>query len=189
MYRNATHRALPPPVTPHACRGRVAAWLLTLLAALTVILFVIAIPARAVETADTLSLEAHRGKVVLVDFWASWCSPCRQAFPWLNAMQAKYADDGLVIIGVNVDEEFDDAQRFLDSVPAHFELVYDPQGKLAREFDVQAMPSSYIIGRNGKVVMQHFGFLSRKTAQYEQALIDALTQPAVAATGGIPDPD
>jgi cytochrome c biogenesis protein CcmG, thiol:disulfide interchange protein DsbE len=124
----------------------------------------------AADPADTLGLERLRGKVVLVDFWASWCEPCRHSFPWLNAMQAKYADRGLVIIGVNVDRERADAERFLRDVPASFRIVYDPSGALAERYDVPGMPSSYLIGPNGEIVGRHVGFRNAARAEREAEL-------------------
>lgn len=118
----------------------------------------LALTAVAADSGDPLDLERLRGKVVVVDFWASWCEPCRHSFPWLNEMQAKYADRGLVIIGVNVDRERADAERFLREVPARFRITYDPAGALASRYDVPGMPSSYIIGRNGDIVARHIGF-------------------------------
>lgn len=116
------------------------------------------------QSGETLGLEKHRGKVVLVDFWASWCGPCRQSFPWLNEMQAKYADLGLVVIGVNVDRERADATRFLRDVPARFEMVYDPTGTLAAQYSVPGMPSSYVFGPSGELIGKHIGFrMSERT--------------------------
>jgi cytochrome c biogenesis protein CcmG/thiol:disulfide interchange protein DsbE len=112
----------------------------------------------AADSVDPLDLARYRGKVVVVDFWASWCGPCRQSFPWLNAMQAKYADRGLVVIGVNVDRERADADRFLRDVPAGFQVVYDPGGTLASKYDLPGMPVSYVIGPKGEVVGRHVGF-------------------------------
>lgn len=126
--------------------------------------------AAAAPADDPLDLARFRGKIVLLDFWASWCEPCRHSFPWLNAMQARYADRGLVIIGVNVDRDRADAERFLHDVPATFQIVYDPAGTLATRFDLPGMPSSYIIGRDGTVVGQHIGFRSGQTADREAEL-------------------
>jgi cytochrome c biogenesis protein CcmG, thiol:disulfide interchange protein DsbE len=119
------------------------------------------------QAADTLRLDRYRGKVVLVDFWASWCEPCRHSFPWLNAMQAKYADRGLVIIGVNVDREQADAQRFLREVPAGFEIVYDPNGSLATHYEVPGMPSSYVFDPGGTLISRHIGFRNAARAERE----------------------
>ena len=78
------------------------------------------------------NLDSHRGKIVLVDFWASWCVPCRRSFPWWNSMHAKYADEGLVIIGVNLDNDSDSAQEFLEEFPADFTIFYDENKELAK---------------------------------------------------------
>jgi cytochrome c biogenesis protein CcmG, thiol:disulfide interchange protein DsbE len=115
---------------------------------------------------DDLQLERLRGKVVIVDFWASWCAPCRQSFPWLSAMQSKYADRGLVIIGVNVDRDRAEADRFLHDVPAGFEIVFDPDGSLAARYEVPGMPSSYVFGRDGTLLHRHIGF--REAARTER---------------------
>jgi thiol-disulfide isomerase/thioredoxin len=123
-----------------------------------------------------LDLSAHQGKVVIVDFWASWCVPCRRSFPWMNAMQAKYADQGLVIIAVNMDADGNEAADFLREYPADFEIVYDPDGELAREYDVIAMPSSYVFDRQGKQIARHLGFKVSKQDEYESTLAEALSQ-------------
>ena len=116
----------------------------------------------------------HAGKVVIVDFWASWCTPCRRSFPWLNAMQAKYADRGLVVVGVNLDNDPQAARAFLERYPARFEIVYDDDKTLARRFDVVAMPSSYLLGRDGNLIETHLGFKVREQDAYERAIVAAL---------------
>ncbi|MGB5512112.1 MAG: TlpA disulfide reductase family protein [Woeseiaceae bacterium] len=123
-----------------------------------------------------LDLADYEGRVVVIDFWASWCVPCRRSFPWLNAMQSKYADDGLVIIGVNVDRERADADQFLASFPAAFSIIYDSEADLAKRFGVQAMPSSFVIGRDGVVRERHLGFKTKKQDEYEAALVAALKE-------------
>lgn len=122
----------------------------------------------------TLDLASYRGKVVVVDFWASWCVPCRRSFPWMNDMQAKYGDDGLVIIGVNMDAEASEAEKFLHDYPAQFSIVHDADGELARQYDVVAMPSSYVIGRDGQQLARHLGFKVKKQDEYEALLVNAL---------------
>jgi thiol-disulfide isomerase/thioredoxin len=129
-----------------------------------------ALTAAAAEQADPLDLASLRGKVVLLDFWASWCEPCRRSFPWLNEMQAKYAGRGLVVIGVNVDRERTEADRFLHDVPAQFRIVYDPAGSLASHYDLPGMPVSYLIGPNGDIVGRHLGFRNAERDQREAEL-------------------
>jgi cytochrome c biogenesis protein CcmG/thiol:disulfide interchange protein DsbE len=128
----------------------------------------------AVPAENSFDLDQYHGKVVLLDFWASWCVPCRRSFPWMNEMQQKYGDSGLVIIGVNMDAEPDAAQKFLDDYPAKFEIVYAPDGVLAKEFGVIAMPSSFVIGRDGEVATKHLGFKVKKQNEYEADLVNAL---------------
>jgi thiol-disulfide isomerase/thioredoxin len=114
------------------------------------------------------------GKVVWVDFWASWCVPCRRSFPWMNTMHRKYGEQGLQIIAVNLDKDRALADGFLAEVPAEFSLRFDPAGQLAREFKVQAMPSSYLLDSSGNVIASHFGFKTAETPDYEQRILDAL---------------
>lgn len=114
-----------------------------------------------------LDLARYKGKVVYIDFWASWCVPCRKSFPWLNELAKKYPDD-LVVVGVNVDNERAAAMKFLEKYPASFPLVFDPQGKLAGEYKLEGMPSAVIVDRNGKIAHRHVGFREEKVAEYEQ---------------------
>jgi thiol-disulfide isomerase/thioredoxin len=115
-----------------------------------------------------------RGKVVLVDFWASWCVPCLKSFPWLTAMQAKYGARGLVVVGINLDKSQADAQRFLGRVPHDFTLLYDPEGSTARSFAVKAMPSSFLLDRRGGLVLEHGGFRDADQTVLESAIAAAL---------------
>jgi thiol-disulfide isomerase/thioredoxin len=117
------------------------------------------------------------GQAVWVDFWASWCAPCRRSFPWMNEMHGKYADAGLTIIAVNVDKERELADEFLDETPAEFRVHFDPAGALAEEFGVQAMPSSFLLDADGNVVAAHYGFKATDTEDYEQAIRAALGLP------------
>jgi thiol-disulfide isomerase/thioredoxin len=126
-------------------------------------------------TADsTFDLSEFHGNVVLLDFWASWCVPCRRSFPWMNAMQEKYADDGLVIIAANVASDPAAASAFLEEYPARFRIINDPDAELAREYGVVAMPSSYIFDRGGELITRHMGFKVKKQDEYEAILIEAL---------------
>jgi thiol-disulfide isomerase/thioredoxin len=109
-------------------------------------------------TGRPITLAAMKGKVVYVDFWASWCGPCRQSFPWMADLQRKYGPLGLEVVAINVDKKRADADRFLASTPAAFTVVYDPAGATPSAWDVRAMPSSYLIDRQGRVVHVDQGF-------------------------------
>lgn len=126
------------------------------------------------DAAQQLDLSVYEGKVVYLDFWASWCAPCRRSFPWMNEMKRKYGDDGLVIIGVNVDAEPELAEAFLKETPADFRIVHDPEGKLASRFELLGMPNSFMIDREGNVVAKHVGFRSDSPEKYEQQLRELL---------------
>lgn len=121
-----------------------------------------------------LDLSPYQGKVVYLDFWASWCKPCRQSFPWLADMQQRYGKDGFVVVAVNVDKERKLADRFLAEVPHPFAIEFDPDGKLAEQYGVEAMPSSVLIDKNGQVLTTHAGFFDKKRDQYEQRIRAAL---------------
>ena len=103
-------------------------------------------------------LQALRGKVMYVDFWASWCAPCAKSFPFLNALQEKYADKGLQVLAINMDEQPAASLDFLKQHPAQFSLASDLLGQCAENFAVEAMPSSYIVDKKGIVRHVHVGF-------------------------------
>ena len=105
-----------------------------------------------------ISLEKLKGKVVYLDFWASWCDPCRKSFPWMNDMHSRYDSNKFTIIAVNLDSSKKDADKFLKKVPADFTIAYDPNGKVADMYKLKAMPSSYLIDKNGTLVMVHKGY-------------------------------
>lgn len=128
------------------------------------------------ESATQFELKKYEGQVVVLDFWASWCAPCRRSFPWLNAMHAKYSSQGLVIIGVNVDNDPAAAATFLEEFPAEFQIYYDTDAVLARQYDIQGMPSSVVIGRDGEIADTHIGFKVKRQNEYEAVLVAALNE-------------
>jgi cytochrome c biogenesis protein CcmG/thiol:disulfide interchange protein DsbE len=128
------------------------------------------------SAAEDFHLADYEGKVVVLDFWASWCVPCRRSFPWMNEMQQKYADDGLIVVAVNLDNDATDAAEFLREYPADFRVVYDTDKTMARKYEVQAMPSSFLIGRDGKQIDSHLGFKVKQQPEYEAAIRAALEQ-------------
>jgi len=135
-------------------------------------------PSFALPTAagESVVLDKLKGRVVYVDFWASWCGPCRRSFPWLNEMHEKYGARGFTVVGVNVDKRRPDAERFLQQTPATFTIVYDEAGKTPEAYGVKGMPSSYLIDAAGKVVAVESGFLDEQKAVFEER-IRALLPP------------
>ena len=117
-----------------------------------------------------------KGKVIYVDFWASWCKPCKQSFPWLNDMQAKYKQLGFEVVAINVDQEQSAANDFLQKLSPQFTVAFDPSGKTAEQFHVQGMPSSYLIDRQGNVRAAHVGFREADRAKLEQAVTKLLQE-------------
>ncbi|MDN3653610.1 TlpA disulfide reductase family protein [Thalassotalea ponticola] len=119
-------------------------------------------------------LAANKGRVVYVDFWASWCIPCKQSFAWMNDMQKKYQQQDLVIVAVNLDVKRSMANEFIQQHPVDFSILYDPQGRLAKQFKLKGMPSSFIFDRSGKLVQAHTGFFTEQQDQYEANVVAVL---------------
>jgi thiol-disulfide isomerase/thioredoxin len=119
------------------------------------------------------NLQQFKGKVVYVDFWASWCGPCVQSFPFMNSLEREFKEKGLQILAINMDESLSDAQNFLKQHAAKFTVLTDTTQQCAQALEVKAMPSSYLIDRNGVIRYEHLGFKSGETEQL-QALIKQL---------------
>ena len=117
-----------------------------------------------------VKLASFQGKLVYLDFWASWCGPCRQSFPWMNEMQAKYGAQGLQIIGINLDAKNADARAFLAATPARFAVAFDPNGAIPRSYGVKGMPSSFLISAEGKVIFEHVGFNDTDRTELERKI-------------------
>lgn len=128
------------------------------------------------QAAPELDLASLKGRVVYIDFWASWCGPCRQSFPWMKDMDAKYGKDGLSIIAINVDQEKAKADAFLAEFQPAFKVLFDNSGELAGQFKVQTMPSSYLLDRSGKPRFKHMGFHDAKRADYEKEITQLLSE-------------
>jgi cytochrome c biogenesis protein CcmG/thiol:disulfide interchange protein DsbE len=124
-----------------------------------------------------VSLAAYKGKYVYLDFWASWCGPCRHSFPWMGALQKRYAGAGLQVVAINVDTSRADAQRFLAENPADFVVAYDPAGAVARQYAIKGMPSSLLIGPDGKVIQVHAGFNDDMARRIDAELQMTLKKP------------
>lgn len=126
----------------------------------------------------TFRLEQLRGQVVYVDFWASWCVPCRLSFPALDQLHKKYRAQGFEVVAVNQDTASADITRFLARHPVGFTLVADSDNSVARAYQVKAMPSGYLIDRKGKVRFVHRGFRNDSASTIDQQISQLLKEPA-----------
>ena len=105
-----------------------------------------------------LALGDLKGQVVLINFWASWCGPCRQEMPLLESIYKKYNKLGFTLIGVNVEPDSNAANAWLQQTPVSFPILYDKESKVSKLYDVAGMPSTVIIDRTGKVRVLHRGY-------------------------------
>jgi cytochrome c biogenesis protein CcmG, thiol:disulfide interchange protein DsbE len=132
------------------------------------------VPDIALSAPSVTKLSDLKGKVVYLDFWASWCGPCKESFPWMNAMQKKFGEQGLQVLAVNLDAKRADADRFLGEVPAQFTVGFDATGQSAKAVGVKGMPTSVLIGADGKVLAIHQGFKAADRAELEAQMTLAL---------------
>lgn len=144
------------------------------------------LPAQAIEAGQAapdfdlpgrlaaVRLSDYKGKTVYLDFWASWCGPCKQSFPWMNDMQSRYSDKGLRVVGINVDQKADDAKTFLNDTPARFDVAFDQAGKTPRSYAIKGMPTSVLVGPDGRVLMVHSGFKDEQRDELERQIQQTL---------------
>lgn len=122
-----------------------------------------------------VSLSDFKGRVVYLDFWATWCPPCRKSFPWMDEMHERYKEDGLTIIAVSVDKKRQLIEEFIKKTEPTFTIAHDPFGKVAKSYTLRGMPSSYLIDRNGMLIKTHMGFRNKDKAKLE-AIIQRLLE-------------
>ena len=130
----------------------------------------------AADAAPPVDIHDFRGRVVYLDFWASWCAPCRQSFPWMQAMKDTYESRGLTVLAVNLDQNRGDADRFLAQFHPSFDVRFDPQGTVAEHFKVHGMPTGLVVDRHGVVRFTHIGFRPVDEAAYENQLREILDE-------------
>ena len=123
-----------------------------------------------------LKLAELKGHVVIVDFWASWCAPCREELPVLEGLYRKYRDKGLIVVGVGLDHELDKLTKFLRASPLSFPVVHDEQGTVADRYGPPKMPSSYLIDKRGVIRHVHAGYKASDKAALERELSALLSE-------------
>ncbi len=121
-----------------------------------------------------VSLSKLKGEVVYLDFWASWCTPCRASFPWMSEMQQRYAKQGLKVVAINLDSEKEKARQFITATHPNFTIAFDPEGSVAEQYEVMGMPSSYLIDRQGKLHSTHIGFRAKDRETLEKSIVELL---------------
>lgn len=117
---------------------------------------------------ENLRLSDLRGEVVMINFWASWCGPCRQEMPLLDELYTQYKPLGFTILGVNVEEDSQKAKDLLKSIPVSFPVLFDNESKVSRLYDVVAMPSTVLVDRNGNMRFLHHGYKPGYEEQYQE---------------------
>jgi peroxiredoxin len=122
-----------------------------------------ALPSRG---GDTVSLDKLKGQVVMINFWASWCGPCRTEMPLLDQMYKRYSSLGFTLLGVNVESDTKDAEKWLAQMPVTFPVLFDRENKVSKLYDVNAMPSTVFIDRKGNVRYLHRGYKSGDEGEY-----------------------
>ncbi len=121
-----------------------------------------------------VDLGDHLGKIVYLDFWASWCGPCQLSFPFMNELREEFHPDELEVIAISVDTERDKALRFARRNPSSFTLALDTTGQCPTRFDVDAMPSSYVFGPGGEFLYEHSGFNPSDGKEIRQQIAEAV---------------
>jgi cytochrome c biogenesis protein CcmG/thiol:disulfide interchange protein DsbE len=131
-----------------------------------------------VYTTDGVAVKLgdYRGKVVLIDFWASWCPPCKTSFPALDSLYRQYQDRGVEVLAVNLDERRHDADTFLGAHPHRLTVLYDPKGVSPQAFGVKGMPSSFLIDRAGTIRFTHMGYTDNVDSRYRQEIAQLLSE-------------
>ena len=119
---------------------------------------------------DTVKLSELRGQVVLINFWASWCGPCRQEMPLLEALHQRYNRLGFTLLGVNVDSNSRDAETLLKDTPVTFPVLFDNKNQISKLYDVVAMPSTVLVDRNGNVRYLHHGYQPGYEDEYQNQI-------------------
>jgi peroxiredoxin len=137
-----------------------------------------AAPDFALKSADggSVRLKEHRGEVVLLNFWASWCGPCRDEMPLLNRLYQRFRHAGFVVLGVNVDEEPGKAAQMAKRLGVTYPVLFDNEKQVSRLYDLRAMPSTVIVDRDGKVRYVHKGYTSAYDELYQKEIRELLAR-------------
>jgi thiol-disulfide isomerase/thioredoxin len=130
----------------------------------------------SIQQGQPTALKDTLGKVVYLDFWASWCAPCRTSFPLLNKLHEKLKAKGFEVIAVNLDEDKAKAEKFLQEIPVGFTVLHDSKGEWADKYVVESMPTSFILDKQGNVQNIHHGFTAGDIEELEKKITELLAK-------------
>ena len=125
---------------------------------------------------QSMGLSKYKGRVVYVDFWASWCGPCRESLPMLNELRNELKRKGFEVLAINLDENTDDAKAFLKQFPVSYPVLLDPEGRIPEKYELPGMPTSFMIDKKGNVAKIHVGFKAADMPQIRKDVIKLLKQ-------------
>ena len=128
------------------------------------------------ETGKSMGLSKYKGRVVYLDFWASWCGPCRESLPLLNNLRSELKRKGFEVVAVNLDENTEDAKAFLEQYPVTYPVLLDPEGRIPEKYELPGMPTSFMIDKKGNVAKVHVGFKAADMPQIRKDVIKLLKQ-------------
>lgn len=128
------------------------------------------------RSGENIKLSELRGQVVMINFWASWCGPCRQEMPILDQLYQRYEPMGFTLLGVNVEEDSAAAEKVLREIPVSFPVLYDSKNQVSENYQVRAMPSTFLIDRDGKVRYLHKGYKPGYEEDYQQQVRELIRE-------------
>lgn len=130
------------------------------------------------ESGDKVNLSDYKGKVLILDFWASWCKPCKEEFPFLIELYNQYSDKNFSVLGVNIDKDIANLRKFLNEInkDVPYKIILDPEAKIPEEYNIDSMPSVFVIDKYGVVKYIHIGFVSGDKEKYKKEIETLLSE-------------
>ena len=128
------------------------------------------------KSGETVALSDLKGEVVMINFWATWCGPCRKEMPHLEALHQRYKDLGFTLLGVDVEDDERGALKYLEETPVSFEILFDPGNRVSEMYDVVAMPSTVMVDREGNMRYIHHGYQSGYENEYQSQIRELLRE-------------
>lgn len=122
------------------------------------------------STGSNVKLSELRGRVVLVNFWATWCTPCKEELPFFNTLYRRYQNLGLEVLGVNIDKVSSQGAKMSQALGLSFPVLFDPTGKTSKLYQIRTMPTTFVVAKDGTVRHVHWGFGPTEEARYESEI-------------------